>query len=139
MKIWVTRRTAGELIGGGLSRVQVWFEKPVFYYKIWPVGIDSPFGNDEGDISFREVGYRLFHGSFSNFVPFSTIFGYCDDANEHKEIARYVWGKVLAHFNNEPWEVWERLELDKVCRQENFILELNIEIKLYEDTDKKLL
>ncbi len=30
MKIWITRKSAGSITSGGLERVDVWFQKPVW-------------------------------------------------------------------------------------------------------------
>lgn len=130
MKIWITRDTASSIMFGGLERLQVWFVKPEFFIKVLTEkDRDLPFGfigKDEGYYCkygwYATQKFRVSELSFGNWL------GYGE--GEHGEIAKYVWEKLEEHFHNKPFEDWDELEKQDLCKQEDFLLELEIDIKL---------
>ena len=45
-------------------------------------------------------------------------------------MSEYIWNKLCEHFNNEPFDDWDRLEKEGVCKVEDFLLELELDVKL---------
>lgn len=130
MKIYITRNSAFSLQCGGLSRVNVWFQKPHYYYKY--LGPDHAFGPDDGQLGVVKAGWMTGGGEFQSSVPFSTIFGYGDD-NEgegRQKIALFVWSKVKEHFHNAPFSDWDKLEDEKKVDQRQFLLELEVDMNM---------
>lgn len=130
MKIWITRDTATSIQFGGLERLQVWFRKPEFLVKVLTEkDRDTPFG-DIGE----DEGYYCKYGWYAGekfgirSLSFGNWLGYGE--GEHGEIAQYVWNKLKEHFHNAPFENWDKVEREDKCKQENFLLELEIDIKL---------
>ena len=59
------------------------------------------------------------------------LFGYCDRENEDENsIAEYVWNKLKEHFLNEDFEKWHIVEKEKCLNRKDFLLELDINVKL---------
>lgn len=131
MKLYITRQSAGSILGGGLERLDVWFNKPSFYYKEYDP-YEQAFGVPNYSNGAREVGWRvdgdgsLARRSFS----FGQVFGYIEDNNEHKEIALHVWSKLEEHFLNAPFRQWENLENEKKVFLKDFLLEIEISVNL---------
>lgn len=123
MKLWITRNSAFSVQCGGLERLLVWSEKPVYILKKLEKEEDDPFSLafrvDHG--LYRKYGWTAFR-SFP--TSFGKVFGY--DDGDNKEFAIIVWQKLCEHFLNEEFEKWDILEKDGKCKSEDFLLEVDI-------------
>lgn len=130
MKLWITRDSALSIQFGGLERLQVWFVKPDFLVKVLTdKERDTPFGDigeDEGYYAkygwYGNEKFGIHHLSFGNWL------GYGE--GENGEIANYVWEKLREHFHYSPFEDWDKVEREGLCKQSDFLLELEIELKM---------
>lgn len=130
MKIYITRSSAFSIQCGGLSRVNVWFEKPHYYYKY--LGPDHAFGPCDGQLGVVKAGWMLSGGEFQKSIPVSTLFGYGDEnegSGRHK-ISTFIWSKVKEHFLNAPFNEWDKLEDEKKVSQRDFFLEMEIDMNM---------
>lgn len=111
MKIWITRKSASCIQFGGLERLQVWFQKPNYYYYGYKP-YDSPFSDSPQHLyGIRDDGWRVGSGPFQNYVPFSKVFGYADtDFQNQNAFALWVWSELEKHFDNAPFDDWDKLE-----------------------------
>jgi hypothetical protein len=138
MKIWITRDTTGSLHAGGLERCQVWFVKPIYkYYDTRPVSeIDHeiPWGVNPLQ-GLGRWGWEAPHSHNRPTEPisFGKLFGYGDskESDWHVDgIAEYVWSKLLEHYKNNDFpHGWYSAEKKGICRQEDFLLEIDLQIK----------
>lgn len=141
MRIWITRHTTGSLHSGGLQRCQVWFVKPVFkYYDTRPVHVmidEVPWGIDPMEGLGRwgwEAGRELSLVKVMQPISFGDLFGYGEGySDKHpnyvKGLAEHVWGKLLQHYGNSEFpHGWYDHENAGKCRQEDFLLEIDLSV-----------
>ncbi len=130
MKIWITRSTAISIQFGGLERLQVWFIKPDFLIKVLSEkDRDTPFGDigeDEG--YYSKYGWYAPEKFGIHSLSFGNWLGYGE--GENGEIAQHVWNKLKEHFFDAPFGDWHLVEKEGMCKQQDFLLELEIDIKL---------
>ncbi len=134
MKIWITRNSASSIMFGGLERLFIWFRKPIYMVEIADDNYrDTPFE----DISIDKTPHYKYHGWYcfesmwvgnSTDLSFGKIFGYSDGDNA--EIAKFVWAKLCDHFNNEPFDNWDKMENEGLVKIQDFLLELDLDITL---------
>ena len=140
MKIWITRQTTGSLHSGGLERCDVWFVEPVYVFgKIKLQDLrDMPFGDKgtgEGMEGLERWGWRTdrcSHNYYNGSISFGKLFGYSDGKHPgHVEgLAEYVWGKLKEHYGNTEFvQGWYEYEKAGKCKQEDFLLEIDLDIK----------
>jgi hypothetical protein len=112
MKIWITRKSASSLQFGGLERLEVWFQEPVYYYQRYKPYPDSPFS--DGPLHYlgiRDDGWGVGSGPFQHCVPFSKMFGYADTEFEKQDaFTDWVWNELTKHFDNADFHDWHELE-----------------------------
>lgn len=135
MKIWVTRESTGSLHAGGLERCRVWFTKPVFKYydkrSAEEQDKDCPFyinpmeglGNWGWSPSYER-------GCWDN-ISFGELFGYGEkhDPGHVEGLSEYVWQKLNEHYGNTEFpHGWYEYEKQGKCRQEDFLLEIDLNI-----------
>jgi len=135
MKIWITRLSANQIMFGGLERLKVWWEKPMYLVeKIQEKGRDTPFeyyGEEKGFYKYPQYNYEgwtCFESKGRFPFSFGKVFGYGD--GENKELAEYVWNKLCEHFLNEPFDNWDKLEKEGKVQVSEFLLEIDIKINL---------
>jgi len=135
MKIWITRQTAFGIQCGGLERLFVWFRKPRWVSEWRPYEKDDiPFG-DLSDLNGRLISQWEAPSSGNNWIThslsFGKMFGYNDSDNEDENIiASYVWKELENHFKNKPFKEWHQMEKDDEVKREDFLLEIDLDIKL---------
>lgn len=141
MKIWVTRQSTGSLHSGGLERCEVWFVQPVYkYYDTRPVNVQAnevPWGINpmEGlgkwgwDFPNPKPGFCNYSVSFGKFFGYGSWDGKC---NGHVDgLAEYVWAKLNEHYGNTEFpHGWYEYEKAGKCRQEDFLLEIELDVKM---------
>jgi len=133
MKIWITRDTAGSVYSGGLERLWVWFREPTYHFEVLKEkDRDTPFGFiHESHGALRMVGWDSNYKFGIHNLSFGNWLGYGDEENENKEIAQFVWNKLIEHFNNEPMSYkWVEMEREGIVKQQDFLIELEIKIEL---------
>lgn len=136
MKIWVTRNSASNIQGGGLERLFVWFRKPVWIWEWRNPSEDSlPFGEDLSDLNGRRIAKWAVRQSgtcwIESPISFGKLFGYDDRKSEgENEIAQHVWEQLTQHFKEETFEKWPEVEKRGEARIQDFLLELEIDMKL---------
>jgi len=138
MKIWVTRDTTGSLHAGGLERCRVWFTKPTYHYAYVTNKQfdDCPFGNNEMR-GLGRSGWRVqqIHGKgVVEDISFGKLFGYGeaeDPLVQHIDgLAEYVWKKLNEHYGNTEFvNGWYEYEKAGLCKQEDFLLEIELDVK----------
>lgn len=99
---------------------------------------DLPFGvvHDSEGGCFAKVGWYVDSRNsvgVSQSLSFGKVFGYCDEENANKELADYVWQKLCDHFHNRPFDEWDKVNVN----QEDFLLEIDLEIKIKEYEKRK--
>jgi hypothetical protein len=135
MKIWITRSSAFSIQCGGLERLFVWFRKPVWVAE-WrdASSYDSPFDDPTDLVGKRVANWEVRESNsswISTSLSFGKMFGYGDRKEEgENEIAKYVWSKLEEHFKNEPFDDWHEVEKRGDAKKQDFILEIEINIKL---------
>lgn len=137
MKIWVTRNTTGELHAGGLERCRVWFTKPVFkYYDARPLHVQAdelPWHlNPMEGLGTWGWSPSYERGCWTD-ISFGQFFGYGDKReNGHVPgLAEYVWKKLCEHYGNTEFpHGWYAYEKEGKCRQEDFLLEIDLNIRM---------
>lgn len=130
MKIWITRLSANEILFGGLERLQVHFSKPEYHLVVYEErNRDTPFGYlTESHGYFMNYGWIPKSDKIRS-VSFGKFFGYCDEEDENKELAKYVWEKVREHFLDVPFgEEWVELEKSGKSKVTDFLIEINLTI-----------
>lgn len=140
MKIWVTRQTTGSLHSGGLERCDVWFHKPVYLFNKTRLQDlrDMPFGDSTGMEGLERWGWRADHGShkyYTGSISFGKLFGYDEEGHPGhvKGLAKYVWEKLQEHYGNTEFvQGWYEYEKAGKCKQEDFLLEIDLDIKFNE-------
>jgi len=135
MKIWITRLSANQIMFGGLERLKVWWEKPIYLVeKIQEKDRDTPFGYISEEQGFYKYSNYNYEGwvcfESKGRIPFSfgKIFGYSD--GENKELAEFVWNKLCEHFLNEPFDNWDKLEKEGKVYSSDFLLEIDLNITM---------
>ena len=121
-EIWVTRLSAFQLQCGGVDRLQVWFQKPVWTENKFFEEIDMPFGDKE------EVGCRIparwgvYGGKIQTSLSFGALFGY------KGEIVEIIWKKLHEHFGNSNFRDWESYESEHPdsCHISKFMVNLTL-------------
>lgn len=132
MRIWVTRHSTGSLHAGGLERCEVWFSKPIFHYIVTDTKHleDLPFGGNE-KYGLGKYGWQPIHNELRG-VSFGKLFGYGED-DTVKGLANFVWGKLNEHYGNREFPLgWYEYENEGKCRQEEFIIEIELDISFKE-------
>jgi hypothetical protein len=129
MKIWITRDTVGSIWSGGLERLRVWFTKPSWVErKVWE---DLPFGHSP---TMEEAHWEVVkRGKCERGnVSFGNVFGYTDtEDKDQNKLAQFVWDALCTHFHNqEPFEAWEALEKQGLATIKDFLLEVEVSIKM---------
>lgn len=130
MKIWITRLTAGELHAGGLERCRVWFTKPEYLFRVTDMEKwhDSPFDSAIDKGLGRWGWYPKDPRGEPRSLSFGKAFGYIGDANS--DLAEYVWKQLEKHFNGAKFPIgWDDEEKAGRSKEEDFLLEINIDIK----------
>ena len=143
MKIWITRGSASSIMFGGLERIYIWFRKPEYKVQLISEGYrDTPFGDLTIDQYpyYKKLGWEASHSNdmwtgSNATLSFGKIFGYSDGINS--EFAKHVWAEVCNHFNNADFDTWEQLEKDGICKNEDFLLEIDFDIKINTTTNTK--
>jgi hypothetical protein len=137
MKIWITRQSTSSLHAGGLERCNVWFCKPEYFYTVNSVKEwgDIPFDIDEKKGLGRH-GWQINqhqHKEPKESISFGRLFGYGDSHYKNgyiEGLAEYVWAKLHDHYGNTGFvHGWYEYEKSGKCKEEDFILEIDIEIK----------
>jgi hypothetical protein len=131
MKIWITRSNAFSIQCGGLQRLHVWFSKP--HYVLVPYeekDRDTPFGYWSDSHGFyREHGWETLDKR-NQVLSFGDYFGYTDENEDNEELATFIWNKVQEHFKNRHWDDWWEMEKSGEIHKKDFLLEIDIEIKI---------
>lgn len=131
MKIWVTRDTAGSIHGGGLERLHVWFRQPQWVE--YTYGYDSPF-DDQPLRGNRVSDWVVLAGGSSGIghnYSFGKLFGYNDRREDGVDnISVRVWRELCLHFGCDDIYKWQRIEDEGIAERKNFIVELDIMLKL---------
>lgn len=134
MKAWVTRNSAESIMFGGLERLFIHFTKPEWHqieYKIeernhalFDVGEDQGFYKSYGWVAHNKFGIREL--SVGNWI------GYDEDGNPEpeRELSAYIWTKLKEHFKNADFSTWSRMESNGEVRQKDFLLEIDLDIKI---------
>lgn len=128
MKIWITRHSTGSLHAGGLERCEVWFTKPMYHFIVTDPSIveELPFGGGVRQ-GLGRYGWRTENGLPP--LSFGKLFGYGDGEAIVKGLPEYVWDKLLEHYGNTEFPLgWYKYEEEGNCRQEEFILEIDLNI-----------
>ena len=134
MKVYITRSSASSILFGGLERLNVWFEKPVYEERTrydpekLPFGPGVQAGTYTGGEWTVVTPGKVERKSFS----FGNVFGYADSKDEKiNELASHVWKKLHEHFQNIPFsEEWEKLEQNKISNVKDFFLEIDLAIEM---------
>lgn len=141
MKIWITRGSTGELHSRGLERCFVWFDKPIYsFFHMSDEEInDSPFPinlkRGMGKLGWINNPYsRGCHGK----VSFGDLFGYGAEhegealhLNHIPGLSEYVWDKLEEHYGKTKFPIgWHEYEKEGKCRQEDFLLEIELNITI---------
>lgn len=90
---------------------------------------DTPFGfigDDQG--MYAKFGWYANHKFMVNQLSVGNWLGYGD--GEHAEITNFIWSKLKEHFLNEPFDIWHDLEKEGKVKQQDFLLEMEINITL---------
>lgn len=136
MKIWITRDVTGSIHAGGLERLYVWFAKPKFFYAANSYNEldDLPFGNEPGK-GLGRFGWAVDHYSCGvphESISFAKLFGYGDNIYHNGYVpglSHYVWGKLCEHYGNTEFVIgWYEYENAGKCKQEDFLLEIDLSI-----------
>lgn len=126
MKIWITRRSAFQLQCGGVDRLDVWFTKPHFFYRMWQNEEDMMFSSfKEGGC--REEGWRVAHGKNQNSISFAAFAG-GDNYKENESLIDEVWKMVCQHFNQAPFQDWYDIEKAGKVHYKDFLLEIDLSV-----------
>ena len=142
MKIYITRQSTSSIHAGGLERLQVWFQKPLFYHReLLPSDIEQvPFGDvKEGFGSFGWM-HGEDHNNPQESISFGKMFGYGSELHNGyiEGFSDYVWSKLNDHYGNTSFcNGWYKYEKQGKCRQQDFLLE--IDLKISWETPKKQL
>ena len=138
MKIWITRQNTGSLHAGGLERCDVWFSPPVYVFNSVRLRDleEMPFGYADGRDGLERWGWIADHGSHKNYlgsISFGKLFGYGgeDFHPGHVDgLAEYVWTKLQEHYGNTEFvQGWYEHEKAGKCKQEDFLLEIDLNVK----------
>lgn len=127
MKIWITRRSAFGIQCGGLERLDVWFTKPV-YMLVYMT--DKDRDNPFEDLTDKNGCYKKYGWYEPSPKTWVTKLSLGNWLGYNEEVGDYVWTELCKHFNNEPIENWDNLEKSGKCNIKDFILELDVEVKL---------
>lgn len=123
MKIYITRKDARSIQVGGLGRLDVWFNKPIWHEpKVWKSG-SNPFA-DEWEVGcYSPNGWGVYYGAIQHPISFGTIFGY------DSEFPQEVWKILRNHFNNEDFRSWDKYEEENIeCDVKYFFLEIDLKL-----------
>ena len=128
IKAWVTRSSAFSIQCGGLERLFIHFTKPTYVLeKLEERDRDTPFGYiPESEGLFKRHGW-LNVDPRKHWVKSSSVGQFLGYDNP---VSDYIWGELKNHFNNEPFETWHDLEKTGNFKIEDFLLELDLEIKI---------
>lgn len=135
MKIWITRQSASCILVGGLERLDVWFEKPVYQeIKYWSSPKDTPFYTETPEGIYSGDRWEIVKNGKCERKSFSfgSVFGYTNNKDpDSNEIAAFVWEKLKAHFGNEDFgNAWEIREKEGISNKRDFLLEIDLTVQL---------
>lgn len=144
MKIWITRQETGSLHAGGLERCDVWFYPPVYVFNATRLRDleDMPFGWSDGRDGLERWGWRADHGNHGNYlghISFGKLFGYAEKGHSGhvNGLAEYVWKKLNEHYGNTEFvQGWYEYEKAGKCKQEDFLLAINLDIQFKNNESK---
>jgi hypothetical protein len=130
MKIWVTIPSAAALYSRGMQFVNVWFYKPKFFFHLMREE-DYPFSDNVRLFGLRRRGWQVtVPGQIQQEISAGDLFGYMDRGAEQDVIVRFIWDAIEKHFNNTHPKEWEELERTGKCKQEDFLLEIQLKIEM---------
>lgn len=141
MKIYITRLSASEILFGGLERLRVWFEKPVYVERTIYDPAAGPFMDTEKSGCFKGGEWVVYTSGKveRRSVSFGCVFGYINNPDPYlNEIATYVWEELCKHFGSAHIdEPWEKNEQEGRSRIQDFFLEIDLSIKMKKPRKKK--
>jgi hypothetical protein len=120
---------------GGLERLNVHFSKPVYLIElITEHDRDIPFGwHDESRGFYKNYGWTAAHNALPS-LSVGKWLGYCEEDNPEKELTVFIWQKLCEHFLNEDFLKWEELESAGKVKIEDFLLEIDLDVRIRTQT-----